>query len=185
MLQLAGYYLLAIQNNNSIIIVSCLWSSWGGTNFPKALVNLLLLFPQGSFWETLISVWSFSSGNIVTHTIKDGVAVVKFDTPNSKVCHIVILSLLHSEWSEQSSSSYFLRRNDYDWLQLDHNALHTCRHNALQHLTSQAHLLPVFFLARKKPLIHDFIVSGNGIPGTLTKHFGCKSAAITVCVLIC
>ena len=30
-------------------------------------------------------------------------------------------------------------------------------------------------------LIHKFTVSGNGILGKLTKHFVCKSAAITIC----
>ena len=36
------------------------------------------------------------------------------------------------------------------------------------------YILHKLFQARKKPLIHNFIVSGNGILGKLTKHFGHK-----------
>ena len=37
------------------------------------------------------------------------------------------------------------------------------------------------FAHRKKPLICNFMVSGNGILGQLTNIFGYKSAAITSC----
>ena len=45
--------------------------------------------------------------------------------------------------------------------------------------TSWSHVLHEFFHAQKKPLIRNFIVSGSGILGKLTMHFGCKSTAIT------
>ena len=51
-------------------------------------------------------------------------------------------------------------------------------HNALRHFIAQLHVLHRFFRARKKPLIRNFIVSGNGILGKLTEKFGYKSAAI-------
>ena len=63
---------------------------------------------------------------------------------------------------------------------LDHNALHACNHNALQHFT-MIHSAQEYFRIWKKPLIHNFIVSRNGILEKLTKHFGCKSTAITIC----
>ena len=47
--------------------------------------------------------------------------------------------------------------------------------------TSWWHILQEFFRARKKPLRCNFIVSGNGILGKLTKNFGCKSAVIIIC----
>ena len=37
----------------------------------------------------------------------------------------------------------------------NHNALHTCNHNALRHLTSWWHILHEFFPAWKKPLIRN------------------------------
>ena len=86
----------------------------------------------------------------------------------------------------EGSSSYFLRRKNLDsldcvCLQLDHNASRACDHNALRHLNSLWHVLRESFCAQKKPLIHIFIVYGNGVLGKLTKNFRCKSAAITIC----
>ena len=66
-------------------------------------------------------------------------------------------------------------------LQLDHNASRACNHNALRHLTPWWHVLHEFFRARKKPLILNLIVSGNGILGNYLPKFGCKSAAIPIC----
>ena len=37
-------------------------------------------------------------------------------------------------------------------------------------------------LSHRKPLIRNFIVSGNGILGKLTNNFGCKSRAPTICL---
>ena len=42
------------------------------------------------------------------------------------------------------------------------------------------HVLHEFFRAGKKPYSRDFVVSGNGILGKLTKN-GQKSAGITIC----
>ena len=48
---------------------------------------------------------------------------------------------------------------------LDHNASHACNQNVLRH---------EFFRARKKPLIRNFIVSGNGLLGSLPTILGAK-----------
>ena len=63
------------------------------------------------------------------------------------------------------SYSYFLHSKNLDlpdcvWLLLDHNALLSCNHNALWHLTSYRHVLHEFFCTQKKPLIRNFTISG-------------------------
>ena len=74
-------------------------------------------------------------------------------------------------------TQYNLDSLGYIYFQLDHNAPHTCNHNVLQHLTSKWHVLHKFFHTGK-PLICNFIVSGNGILGKLYQNFGCQSSAI-------
>ena len=64
--------------------------------------------------------------------------------------------------SEAAVHIIFLLRKNLDsldcvHLQLDHDALHACNHNALQHLTSWRHVLHKFFRAGKNPLIRNFI----------------------------
>ena len=86
--------------------------------------------------------------------------------------------------SEQRFTFLTQEKSRFAWLRrcpLDHNASRASNHNALRHSTSWWHVMHEFFHARKKPLIRNFIVSGNGILGKLTTKFGCKSAAITMC----
>ena len=92
--------------------------------------------------------------------------------------------MLYGKWlllcSESSSSSYFLHRKILDsldcvCLQLDCNATCACDQNALRHSSSSWYVRPeLIFRTRKKPLIHNFTVSGNGILGKITKMLVAK-----------
>ena len=64
-------------------------------------------------------------------------------------------------------------------LQSDHSASCICNRNALQHLTSYDKFCMSSFV--QDSLLFIILFYGNGILGKLTKHFGCRSAPVTIC----
>ena len=149
----------------------------------RKFTNLMMLLPRKSwtFWKKAFPSTIKIIGKTSYYPQKPSCTPHAFIPAGAE-------SLLHSEWSRQSIIYLTKEKSQFAWLAsilwLEHDAC-TCNHNALQDLTWN--VLHEFFGTRKAPLTMFIwisavvlIVSGSCILGKLTKHFGCKSAAISI-----
>ena len=71
---------VVLQGNNSVVLIC---------KAKQKCINLHL-------FVFIIQVILSSASNLITHSIKDGVAVIKFDTPDSKVCVFLVNYLVNN-----------------------------------------------------------------------------------------